>query len=207
MAPPPPLPAPTTQFIAAITRVAVSQICRSVGYDAAEGGALAALTSVAALYLRSLATNAASSSTSSGRTQPNLLDLASAIDSLASHRGFPGGSDHRRPILSSSAVRDVIAFAAAVEEVPFAGPIEKQSEVSVSRSSYVEAGRDPPSPWVPPWLPMFPESEGEIRVSEEVENVKERCFDDEEKKKRRGFDGGGDLPLERGRLLSNNAKV
>ncbi|KAK1295183.1 hypothetical protein QJS10_CPA16g00616 [Acorus calamus] len=115
MAPPPPLPAPTTQFITAITRVAVSQICRSVGYDAAEGGALAALTT---LYLRSLATSAASSATSSGRTQPNLLDLASAVDSLASHRGFPGASDHRRPILSSSAVRDVIAFAAAVEETP-----------------------------------------------------------------------------------------
>lgn len=154
---PPPV---SSSFIPAISTVAVAQICRSAGYNAAEQAALRSLTAVAVLYLQTLAKSAASIANSKGRTQSNLLDLIRAIEDIAVPLGFAGAPDPTRPLLRSAVLKDLRSFVRRAKEVPFPKPIARRErarepEVS-SAASFAELGREPPGGHVPRWLPCFP---------------------------------------------------
>ncbi|KAA8537138.1 hypothetical protein F0562_029636 [Nyssa sinensis] len=107
-------------FLFAITRIAVAQICQSVGFKASQNSALETLTDIAAGYLQALAKSAAASATSSGRTQSNLFDIVFALEDLYSAQGFRGASNVNQPLLASSTLVDIMKFVKYTDEIPFA---------------------------------------------------------------------------------------
>ncbi|OAY72095.1 Transcription initiation factor TFIID subunit 8 [Ananas comosus] len=173
-----------------------------------------ALSDVAALYIEALARSAAGHANDRGRTDSNLLDLVRALEELeaAACGGFLGGSDPPRLLLRSSKLTELMAFVRDADEVPFAKPIRRRAGKGGERRrappSFVEAGKEPPMPHVPRWLPCFPESwEGWGRRGEKEMAAKEEK--EEEMAVGMGMDGvvkreesgvAGVLPEERARV-------
>ncbi|XP_020084432.1 transcription initiation factor TFIID subunit 8-like [Ananas comosus] len=201
-------------FASAVAAIAVAQICGGAGFTAAEPCALRALSDVAALYIEALARSAAGHANDRGRTDSNLLDLVRALEELeaAACGGFLGGSDPARLLLRSSKLMELMAFVRDADEVPFAKPIRRRAGKGGERRrappSFVEAGKEPPMPHVPRWLPCFPESwEGWGRRGEKEMAAKEE--EEEEMAVGTGMDGvvkreesgvAGVLPEERARV-------
>lgn len=159
-----PQPSPTARspsaFDAAVSSVAVAQICLSVGYSAAEPFALRALSDIAARYLQALGCAAASVAGAHRRTESNILDLVRAIENLSAATGFPGGSDPAGQPLRSGTLRELKEFVGSAEEIPFAKPIPREGKEKAHREtwrSFAAAGREPPFRHVPRWLTCFPE--------------------------------------------------
>ncbi|XP_057972157.1 transcription initiation factor TFIID subunit 8 [Malania oleifera] len=168
-----------SEFAAAITRVAVAQICRAAGFSASQFSALQTLTRIAALYLQALAGSAASRATTCGRTQTNLFDVVHAFEFLDSVRGFPGASDADQLLLSSKTLKSIIRFVNSVEKIPFAKPIPRRDDFRTTYSTSTSIS--PSQNWnkleinsrrlqshIPNWLPAFPDPKNKIAE-------KERC--------------------------------
>ncbi|XP_052200911.1 transcription initiation factor TFIID subunit 8 [Diospyros lotus] len=146
------------EFASAITRVAVAQICQSVGFKATQSSALRTLTDVAGRYLRALGEYATASAASSGRTQSNLFDIALAIEHLSSVQGFPGASVVNRPLVASSTLSDLAEFVKYTDEIPFAKPIPRcRPPVNAPRGPPDPANSRPLPPHIPSWLPPIPD--------------------------------------------------
>ncbi|KAG1361974.1 transcription initiation factor TFIID subunit 8, partial [Cocos nucifera] len=139
---------------ALISRIAVAQICLTVGYAAA----LRSLSDVAGRYIEILARSAASVAAVHGRNEANLLDLVRAMEELSLPRGFAGASDPTRPPLRSSVLRELRAFVRSVDEIPFPRSIRRESVRASVSPSFAQLGREPHFQHVPRWLPCFPES-------------------------------------------------
>ncbi|XP_059625127.1 transcription initiation factor TFIID subunit 8 [Cornus florida] len=151
-----------SEFSMAITRIAVSQICQSVGFKASQRSALHTLTDVAARYLQALGKSAASFAISSGRTQSNLFDVVCALEELYSVQGFRGASTVNGTLLTSSTLADIIKFVKYTDEIPFAKPVrwrysfKPQNSINCKRWDCVNSH-------IPRWLPAVPDmSEYEI---------------------------------------------
>uniref|UniRef100_A0A1D1XNQ9 Transcription initiation factor TFIID subunit 3 n=1 Tax=Anthurium amnicola TaxID=1678845 RepID=A0A1D1XNQ9_9ARAE len=150
---PHPIPAP---LAAAVSRVAVAQICRSAGYRAAEPAALRALADVSARYLLALARRAAASAGDGGRTDANLLDVALALEDLALPLGFPGAAHPAGRLLRPSAgpLGGLMHFVASVDEIPFATALRRETAPPPEPKPTLA----PPFRHVPRWLPGFPDA-------------------------------------------------
>ncbi|XP_010920080.1 transcription initiation factor TFIID subunit 8 [Elaeis guineensis] len=149
---------PRPPFAATVSRVAVAQICLTVGYAAAEPAALCSLADVAARFVQTLARSGASIAAAHGRTDANLLDLVRAMEDLSLPRGFAGAFNPTTPLLRSSILRELMAFVRSVEEIPFPRPIRRESVRARVSPSFGQMGREPPFGHVPRWLPCFPEA-------------------------------------------------
>lgn len=168
-----------------ISKIAIAQICQSIGFHGSESFALESLSEIATLYLQTLARTASSLANSSNRTQSNLPDLVLALEHLASVRGFPGASLVTKPLLRSGTLREIVHFVESVEELPFACriPSSRRGTASLSSPSFAEMGQDPPSPHIPAWLPAFPDSirprDARVRVCDDVDGKlkeKKECW-------------------------------
>ncbi|CAI9274892.1 unnamed protein product [Lactuca saligna] len=147
-----------SDFNTAVMRIAVAQMCQSVGYQGAQISALKTLTDVAVRYIRSLAKYSTTSAGSTGRTQCNLFDIVRALEDLHSDIGFHGNSDPKRRlyILSDSSIlRDTMKFVYRSYEIPFAKPLPRRSPTLPSNSPCFPNQN---TKWnhVPRWLPDFP---------------------------------------------------
>ncbi|CAL9077603.1 unnamed protein product [Musa acuminata var. zebrina] len=204
---PPSPPSPPSAFPAALSNMAVAQICLSTGYTAAEPSALGALSDVAGRYILALGRSAAHIAAANGRTDANILDLVRAIEDLSAAHGFAGAADPTGPPLRSGALSGLMAFVQSVDEVPFPRPIRRdgnQETPGNQWTSFAAAGREPPFRHVPRWLPCFPEEQlGEegkgIGTREEVEKERMAMVVTD------GVGGGEgkkivELPAERGRV-------
>ncbi|XP_019156634.1 PREDICTED: transcription initiation factor TFIID subunit 8 [Ipomoea nil] len=156
---------PQSDYASAVTRVAVAQICGTVGYGAAEASALAVLTDVTGLYLRAIAKSAASSANSRGRTEANLLDVIASLEELNSVQGFEGASIPTSNALSSSLIRELERFVKYTEETPFAKPLPRNTffrkKVKLPKRGGVDQYNEGRFRHVPKWLPSVPEIEKE----------------------------------------------
>nr|XP_023897432.1 uncharacterized protein LOC112009333 [Quercus suber] len=146
-----------SEFSFAIARIAVSQICQSVGYKATQLSALNALTVVATKYLQAIAKSASSLANTSNRTQSNLLDLTLALHNLVTL--------HTSTLFSISSsrgiIRDLADFVSSHDEIPFAKPIPRPQITSIpSWASFSSFSH------VPKWLPKFPDSVISCSVNE-----------------------------------------
>ncbi|URD97554.1 BTP [Musa troglodytarum] len=196
-------PSPPSAFAAALSNVAVAQICLSTGYTAAEPSALGALSDVAGRYILALGRSAAHIAAANGRTDANILDLVRAIEDLSAAHGFAGAADPTGPLLRSGALRGLMAFVQSVDEVPFPRPIrrdENQETPGNQWTSFAAAGREPPFRHVPRWLPCFPEGQ----LGEEGKGIGTREEVEKERTAMAVTDGEGkkivELPAERGRV-------
>lgn len=179
-------------FVATVSRVAVAQICLTVGYDAAEPAALRSLADMAGRFVEALARSGASVAAAQCRTDANLLDLIRALEDLSLPRGFAGASDLTRPLLRSSVLRELMAFVRSVDEIPFPRPIRRESVRAGISPSFAQMGREPPLRHVPCWLPCFPESWWRSQRVGKGEGDGDNRERESWERSRRGEEGGED---------------
>ncbi|KAF5742352.1 hypothetical protein HS088_TW09G00396 [Tripterygium wilfordii] len=151
-------PKAPTDFSLTLTRVAVSQICQSVGFTSTQRSALDTLTRIATIYLQTLSKWTASYSNSSNRTQSNLIDLIHALHDLSSAHGFLGASTlHCNDTcqLKSSVLRDLRVFVKFTDEIPFAKPLPRKQFPRNLKKLNVN-GSSEAIPHIPRWLPALP---------------------------------------------------
>ncbi|XP_073129054.1 transcription initiation factor TFIID subunit 8 [Henckelia pumila] len=154
-----------------LLRVAVAQICQSMGFKGAQHSALQVITDIAARYLKTVAKAAATSANARGRTQSNLPDIILALEDLASVQGFPGASRvDPHSLYASAAIKDLMNFVKYTDEIPFAQPLPPRTIFSqqgkLSGPSDVRWQCDGENMrHVPSWLPALPS----VAVPEEKE--------------------------------------
>lgn len=143
----------------AVSRVAVAQICESVGFQSSKESALDAFADIAVKYLCDLGKLANFYANLTGRTECNVFDVIRGLEDLEASQGFPGAADVNHCLAGSGTVEEIISYVGSAEEIPFAQPVP-QFPVIKSRSlipSFVEMGETPPAQHIPIWLPAFPD--------------------------------------------------
>lgn len=197
-------PLPEPEFSFRLTKVALAQICKSVGFKAAQSSALEALTDIATRYLKVIAKLAADSANSCRRTESNLLDVIVALEDLGSVRGFRGGSDTKvRTLYKSQVVKDLMEFVKYTDEIPFARPLDGKFFCGGGKVNFLKhrgVEDDNNNNWycngaglmhVPRWLPIMPEMGGEEKGEGRKRGGKWGCLDG-------GIEGDGEKRWERG---------
>lgn len=147
------------EFGRSISKIAVSQICESVGFEGFNESALESLADIAVRYLQDLGKTAHSYSISSGRTTGNLFDVLRGLEDLGSSAGFPGASEATHSVVSSGAVREIMEYVETAEEIPFAQPVPHFPVVRDRKPipSFLQMGETPGPKNIPSWLPAFPD--------------------------------------------------
>lgn len=148
-----------SEFGREVSRIAVAQICESVGFESFNDSALEALTNITIRYFRLLGKTASFYANLAGRTESNVFDVIQGLEDLGLSRGFSSASEVSHRLTGSGTVREVIEYVGSAEEVPFAQPVPK-FPVMRNRSltpSFVQIGETPAFKHVPPWLPAFPD--------------------------------------------------
>ncbi|CAA7061284.1 unnamed protein product [Microthlaspi erraticum] len=153
-----------TDFSFSLTRVAVSQICLSVGYRSTSSSALDTLTLITTQFLQSLAGLAASFSNTANRTEANLFDIVNGLQdiSLSTSDCFPGGSTlhdtDAHCLIKSAVIRNLSDFVSYASEIPFAKPLPRREINGSSGGDLIRMLRSPEIKSIPAWLPPFPDS-------------------------------------------------
>lgn len=172
-----------------VVKIAVAQICKSIGYKRTQTFALETLTSITIQYLQSLATSAVTSANSTGRTECNLFDIIRGLEDLHSGVGFHGNCNLKRRLYNlsdSSIVRDMMKFVYFSREIPFAKPLPRYTDYKLNHDSnpfcLFNASDELKHKvnHVPRWLPDFPKIDGGktvvVQAMIEVESVWEKKF-------------------------------
>ncbi|WOH06098.1 hypothetical protein DCAR_0625521 [Daucus carota subsp. sativus] len=147
------------EFGRAVSRIAVAQICESVGFESFNESALDALADIAVRYLRDLGRSASFNTNLAGRTETNVFDIIRGLEDLSASTGFLGASGDSVCLAESGTVRGIIEYVETAEEVPFVQPVpnfpivKKPSRIP----SFVQMGETPAFKHVPAWLPAFPD--------------------------------------------------
>lgn len=153
--------AKSDDFALAIAKVAVAQLCESVGFQGFHLSALETLSDIIVRYTYSIGKTANLSANLAGRAEGNVFDIIHGLEDLGSNLGFSGASDVDRCVVSSGIVKDIIHFVGVSDFIPFAYdvpgfPVVKES---AKTGSFWEKGEDPPGEHIPSWLPAFPDPE------------------------------------------------
>ncbi|XP_059463034.1 transcription initiation factor TFIID subunit 8-like [Corylus avellana] len=146
-------------FGRAVSKVAVAQICESVGFQSFKDSALEAITDIAIRYLSDLGKTARFYANLAGRTESNVFDIVRGLEELEASQGFPGASGVNNCLAGSGMVKGIIEYVGSAEEIPFAQPVP-QFPVIKNRKlipSFVQMGEMPPGKHMPAWLPALPD--------------------------------------------------
>ncbi|XP_057521707.1 transcription initiation factor TFIID subunit 8-like [Amaranthus tricolor] len=159
-------PAGSEDFVRAIAKISVAQICENEGFQGFQHSALEALADVAVRYVKQLGKISNHYANQAGRSDSNLFDVIRGLEDLGSIQGFQGASDVHRSLANSGTVREIGQFISIVEGIPFVFslprfPVTKERK---SPSSFLQIGEDPPD-HIPHWLPAFPSSSDEREVN------------------------------------------
>ncbi|MQL69994.1 hypothetical protein Taro_002300, partial [Colocasia esculenta] len=146
-------------FGRAISRIAVAQICESLGFHSIHQSALDALSDVAIRYICDLGRTSHFYANLAGRTDCSVFDVLQGLEDLGSSQGFAGASDAHHCLVSSGIVRELTRYVNVSEEAPFARsvphfPILRDRKLA---PSFRDAGEQPPGKHIPDWLPAFPD--------------------------------------------------
>ncbi|KNA12999.1 hypothetical protein SOVF_120800 [Spinacia oleracea] len=144
----------------AVSKMAVSQICEGVGFEAVKQSSLAALSDIAVRFICDLGKSATSYANLAGRSESNLFDILKGLQDFGSISAceFSSSSDNK-------IVKQMSDFVRTVEdiEIPFAHPIPRfpipviKSSRNLQTPSFLQMGETPGSKHVPDWLPAFPD--------------------------------------------------
>ncbi|KAE9449349.1 hypothetical protein C3L33_18738, partial [Rhododendron williamsianum] len=107
-------------FARAISKIAVAQVCESVGFQIFQQSALNTLSDVAVRYIRDIGKTANNYSNLAGRAESNVFDIIQGLEDLGSWQGFSGASDIDRCLAGSGVVQEIIQYVGESEEIPFA---------------------------------------------------------------------------------------
>lgn len=161
------------EFIQAIAKMAVAQVCESSGFQGFQQSALDTLSDIAVRYMNQLGKIAVSNSNLSGRTECNVFDVLQGLEDLGMSQGFSGASEIDRGIAGSGIVREISEYVEFSERVPFAYsipsfPVVKEMKLT---ESFLKSGRLPPDEHIPAWLPVFPDPETYMSLPVENKGV------------------------------------
>lgn len=147
------------EFGRAIAKVAVAQICESVGFEGFNESALESLSDIAVRYLQDLGKTASSYANLTGRTECNVFDIIRGLEDLGLSIGFPGASEATQCITTSGAVKEIMDYVHSAEEIPFAQPLPHFPVVRDRKPipSFLQMGETPGPKNIPSWLPAFPD--------------------------------------------------
>ncbi|KAK8716465.1 hypothetical protein V6N13_043772 [Hibiscus sabdariffa] len=148
-------------FALAIAKVAVAQVCESVGFQSFQHSALETLSDVTARYIYTLGKTSNSNANLAGRLESNVFDIIQGLEELESGLGFVCASDVNHCLANSGVVRDIVHFVGDAADVPFAYDIPRFPVVKERKRmrSFYENGEEPHEEHIPGWLPAFPDSE------------------------------------------------
>lgn len=153
-------------FGRAISRIAVAQICKSIGFESFNESALESLADVAIKYIIDLGKTASSGANLAGRTQCNVFDVIQGLEDMCASTGFLRASEANHCGLNSGVVREMVEYVESAEEVPFSQSLPHFPVVKHPRMipSFSQIGETPAFKHVPPWLPAFPDPHTYIRT-------------------------------------------
>ncbi|XVF07864.1 hypothetical protein REPUB_Repub06bG0176400 [Reevesia pubescens] len=174
-------------FGRAVSKIAVAQICESVGYQGCKESALEALTDISIRYLCDLGKNASFHANLAGRTECNLFDITRALEDLGASQGFPGASEIGNCLVGSGTVGEIIQFVDSKEETPFAQPVPKFPVVRDRKliPSFEHMNETPPGKHIPTWLPALPDPHTYVHTPMWNERASDPCADKIEQARQR----------------------
>ncbi|KAE8695745.1 LRR receptor-like serine/threonine-protein kinase RPK2 [Hibiscus syriacus] len=148
-------------FALAIAKVAVAQVCESVGFQSFQHSALETLSDVTARYIYTLGKTTNFNANLAGRLESNVFDVIQGLEELESGLGFAGASDINRCLAKSGFVRDIVHFVGDAADVRFAYDVPRFPVVKERKGmgSFQEKGEEPHGEHIPSWLPAFPDPE------------------------------------------------
>ncbi|XWS66853.1 hypothetical protein CRYUN_Cryun05aG0236600 [Craigia yunnanensis] len=189
-----------------VSKIAVAQICESVGYQGFKESALEALTDISIGYLCDLGKNASFHANLAGRTECNLFDITRALEDLGASHGFTGASQIGNCLVDSGTVREVVQFVDSNEEIPFAQPVPKFPFVKHRKliPSFEHRSETPPGKHIPTWLPALPDPHTYIHTPMWNERASDPCADKIEQARQRRKAERALLSLQQ-RLLCNGS--
>uniref|UniRef100_A0A1D1XYH9 Transcription initiation factor TFIID subunit 8 n=1 Tax=Anthurium amnicola TaxID=1678845 RepID=A0A1D1XYH9_9ARAE len=146
-------------FGRAISRIAVAQICESLGFHSIQHSALDALSDVVIRYICDLGRTSHFYANLAGRTCCSVFDILQGLEDLVSSQGFTGASDLHRCLVSSGVVREITQYVSTADEVPFARPVPHFPMIREPKlaPSIKQCGELSPGKHIPYWLPAFPD--------------------------------------------------
>lgn len=194
------------EFGRAIYRIAVAQICQSVGFESFNESALESLTDIAVRYLCDLAKTSSSNANMAGRTECNVFDIIQGMEDLALLRGFPGASEACHCSVDSGVAREMMDYVESAEEIPFAHPVPHFPVVRARKPipSFSRMGETSGVKHIPDWLPAFPDPHTYIHSPVWNERVTDPRVDKIELARQRRKAERSLLSLQQ-RLVSNGA--
>lgn len=145
------------EFSQAIARIAVAQVCESVGFQGFQQSAIDTFSDVACKYVQEIGKVSGFYAGLAGRTECNAFDVVQGLEELSISQGFVGGSDRDNCLSGSGIVKDLSQYVNLSEEIAFAYAVPSFPVVKDRKStpSFLQAGETPPTDDIPPWLPMF----------------------------------------------------
>lgn len=160
------------EFVQAIAKIAVAQVCESSGFQGFQQSALDTLSDIAVRYMNQIGKIAVSNANLSGRTECNVFDVLQGLEDLGMSLGFSGASEIDRRVEESGIVREISEYVEFSERVPFAYsipsfPVVKEMKLT---ESFLKSGGSPPDEHIPTWLPVFPDSETYTSLSLPMES-------------------------------------
>ncbi|GFZ19228.1 bromodomain transcription factor [Actinidia rufa] len=149
----------TDDFAQAIAKIAVAQVCESVGFQSFQQSALNTLSDVAVKYIREIGNTASFYANLGGRTESNVFDIIQGLEDLGSSQGFSGASDVDHCLAGSGTVGEITQYVGHVEEIPFAYSIPGFPVIKDRKPapSFAQVGETSPDDHIPSWLPAFPD--------------------------------------------------
>ncbi|PIN11168.1 putative bromodomain transcription factor [Handroanthus impetiginosus] len=154
-------------FGRAISRIAVAQVCESIGFEGFKESALDSLADIAIRYICDLGKASRFYASVAGRTECNVFDIVQGLEDLGIPQGFSGASEiHTDCVVSSGAMREIRDYVETAEEIPFAQPVP---QFPVRREpkripSFSQMGETPSFKHIPAWLPAFPDPHTYVRT-------------------------------------------
>lgn len=168
------------EFPQSIARIAVAQVCESVGFQGFQQSALDTFSDVACKYIREIGKTSNFYANLAGRTECNVFDIVQGLEDLSLSQGFLGASDRDHCLSGSGIIKEISQFVNLSEEIGFAYsvpsfPVIKERKLT---PSFLQAGETPPTDIIPPWLPKFPDSKTYISIppaiSEDTQMIPDR---------------------------------
>lgn len=160
------------EFSRAVSRLAVVQICESVGFQGCQRSALDTFADVVTRYICGVGKAASSYAGSAGRTDCNVFDVIQGLEDLGVAQGFGSASDVQHCPVGSGVIKEIIQYASTSEEEPFSRAIPRYPIVRELNPvpSFAQVGATPEGAHIPDWLPLFPNPHTYIQSPVPAEN-------------------------------------
>ncbi|XP_071735102.1 uncharacterized protein [Rutidosis leptorrhynchoides] len=171
------------EFAHSLARIAVAQICESVGLHGFQQSAGDVLSDVMCKYIQDIGKMSNFYANLAGRTECNVFDIIHALEDLELPSGFVGASDIDRCLSESGVIKEISQYVGVSEEVGFAYsvphfPVIMERELT---PSFFRAGETPPVDSIPSWLPCFTDPKTFAISTSSVEQIDERNVDQGQK--------------------------